>query len=491
MLEGDLGSVSLNAEALNLEITGIACDSRRVRPGYLFAALPGSTTDGRAFVASAIESGASAILAPKGALEDVDVNVPLIEDDNARQSYAVLASRFHARQPETIAAVTGTNGKTSVVTFLRQIWAALGYRAASTGTLGTRASGDGMSLDYPGSLTTPDPADLHETLADLAAHGVDHLAMEASSHGLDQYRLDGVRVRLAAFTNLSRDHLDYHGSVEAYLAAKRRLFTELLDADGTAVLNADSDTFDDFATVCRSRGCRVIGYGEAATDIRLIHVERFADGQRITVGLSGREISVRLPLIGDFQVSNALCAAGLAIASGGDASDVMDALGALTGVRGRLELAGTLPNGAAVYVDYAHTPDALETVLRAIRPHVSGQLRVVFGCGGDRDAGKRPEMGKAAATHADTVIVTDDNPRSEAPETIREQAMAGCPDAQNIGDRADAIQAAIQGLAAGDLLVVAGKGHEQGQTIGDAVRPFDDVSVVRDAIAALGGEGLE
>lgn len=489
MLEGDFDGVSLSADTLNLEITGVACDSRRIKPGYLFAALPGSAADGRAFVSSAIESGASAVLAPTGAISGSDINVPLIEDDNPRRSYAVLASRFHALQPETVAAVTGTNGKTSVVTFLRQIWSALGHRAASTGTLGTRASGDGISLEYPGSLTTPDPADLHETLADLAGHGVNHLAMEASSHGLDQYRLDGVHIRLAAFTNLSRDHLDYHGSVEAYLAAKRRLFAELLDVDGTAVLNADSDTFDDLATVCRSRGCQVIGYGKAAADIRLLEVERFGDGQHIKVDLMGREASLRLPLIGDFQVSNALCAAGLALASGGNGSDIMEALGQLTGVRGRLELAGTLSNGAAVYVDYAHTPDALETVLQAMRPHVAGQLHVVFGCGGNRDAGKRPEMGRAAATHADAVIVTDDNPRSEEPESIREQAMAGCPDARNIGDRADAIHEAVRGLAAGDLLVVAGKGHEQGQTIGDEVRPFDDVTVVRNAIASLGGEG--
>jgi len=337
-------------------------------------------------------------------------------------------------------------------------------------------------LDYPGNLTTPDPADLHKTLADLAGHGVDHLAIEASSHGLDQYRLDGVRTGLAAFTNLSRDHLDYHGDEATYLAAKRRLFTELLDADGVAVLNADSAAFDELAQACRARGCRVMGFGRAGMDIRLLNTEFLNDGQRVTISVSGRETTIRLPLIGDFQVSNALCAVGLAIASGDDAQAVLEALGALQGVRGRLEQAGTLPNGATIFVDYAHTPDALVTVLRAIRPHVTGQLHVVFGCGGDRDSGKRPEMGRAAAEHADRVIVTDDNPRSEDPAAIRDQAMAGCPQASNIGDRAEAIRIAVENLGPGDLLVVAGKGHEQGQTVGDEVRPFDDVSVVQGAI---------
>ena len=470
------------ADAPLAEITGIACDSRRVEPGFLFAALPGTVANGRAFIGDAVERGAAAVLAPMGAVASADLNIPLIEDANARRSYAVLAARFYGRQPKTVAAVTGTNGKTSAVIFLRQIWAALGHRAASAGTLGTQARGGGLVLDYPGSLTTPDPADLHETLADLAGHGVDHLAIEASSHGLDQYRLDGVRTGLAAFTNLSRDHLDYHGDEATYLAAKRRLFTELLDADGIAVLNADSAAFDELAQACRARGCRVMGFGRAGKDIRLLNTEFLNDGQQVTISVSGRETTIRLPLIGDFQASNALCAAGLAIASGDDAQAVLEALGTLQGVRGRLEQAGTLPNGAAIFVDYAHTPDALVTVLRAIRPHVNGQLHVVFGCGGDRDSGKRPEMGRAAAEHADRVIVTDDNPRSEDPAAIREQAMAGCPQASNIGDRAEAIRIAVENLGPGDLLVVAGKGHEQGQTVGDEVRPFDDVSVVQGAI---------
>lgn len=473
------------ADAHLAEITGITCDSRRIKPGFLFAALPGTEVDGCAYIGEALERGAAAIMAPTGAIASNDIAVPLIEDSNARRSYAVLASRFHGRQPETIAAVTGTNGKTSVVNFVRQIWCALGHRAASAGTLGTQARGDGLVLDYPGNLTTPDPADLHETLADLAGHGVDHLAIEASSHGLDQYRLDGVRTGLAAFTNLSRDHLDYHGDEATYLAAKRRLFSELLEVDGVAVLNADSAAFDDLAETCHVRGCRVVGFGRAGADVRLLDAESKIDGQQITISVSGRESTIRLPLIGDFQVSNTLCAAGLAIASGDDAQAVIEALGSLKGVRGRLEHAGTLPNGAAVYVDYAHTPDALVTVLRAIRSHVDGQLHVVFGCGGDRDSGKRPEMGRAAANNADRVIVTDDNPRSEDPALIREQAMVGCPKALNIGDRAEAIRTAIANLKTGDLLVVAGKGHEQGQTLGDEVRPFDDVSVVQDAIGEV------
>lgn len=490
MLEGMLDGVNQNVDAQLAEIaeiTGIACDSRRIKPGFLFAALPGSMADGRAFIGDAVARGAAAILVQSGlastaAAASTDITVPLIEDANARRSYAVLAARFYDRQPETIAAVTGTNGKTSVVNFLRQIWCALGHRAASAGTLGTQARGGGLALDYPGNLTTPDPADLHKTLADLAGHGVGHLAIEASSHGLDQYRLDGVRVHLAAFTNLSRDHLDYHGDETTYLAAKYRLFTELLDADGTAVLNADSATFDDLAAVCRTRGVRVIGFGQAATDIRLVNMEHFGDGQQVTLSLSGRETTIRLPLIGDFQVSNVLCAVGLAIASGDDTQAVIEALGTLKGVRGRLERAGELPNGASVFVDYAHTPDALVTVLQAIRPHVKGQLHVVFGCGGDRDAGKRPEMARAAADNADRVIVTDDNPRSENAASIREQAMAGCPQALNIGDRAEAIRVAIANLGPDDVLVVAGKGHEQGQTVGDEVRPFDDVSVVQAVI---------
>lgn len=485
LLEGVYHDVNHYANAPMAEITGVACDSRRVEPGFLFAALPGTQTDGRAYIHDAVKRGAIAVLAPMGTGVPTDITVPFIEDENARRAYAVLAARFHRRQPEFIAAVTGTNGKTSVVSFLRQIWCALGHRAASAGTLGTQARGGGLLLDYAGSLTTPDPADLHETLADLAGHGVGHLAIEASSHGLDQHRLDGVRVSLAAFTNLSRDHLDYHGDEAAYLTAKRRLFTEILAPDGIAVLNADSAEFDDLSGACSARGCRIVGYGRAGKDVCLLNTEILNDGQLVTLSVSGRQTTVRLPLIGDFQVANALCAAALAIASGEDGMAVVEALALLQGVRGRLEQAGTLPNGAGVYVDYAHTPDALATVLRAIRPHVQGRLHVVFGCGGDRDAGKRPEMGRAAAENADKVIVTDDNPRSEAADAIRAQAMAGCPDALNIGGRANAIGAAIDDLSHGDLLIVAGKGHEQGQTIGDEMLPFDDVTVVQEAIRGV------
>ncbi len=485
MLEGDGKNVGVDAHALTADITGIACDSRRVEPGFLFAALPGTAADGRAFITDAIAKGASAILAPHGTTPDdlPEPAMPLITDQNPRHRYALMASTFYARQPASVAAITGTNGKTSVATFTRQIWSALGMRAASTGTLGTRATGGGLDLNLGGSLTTPDPADLHRTLAELAGYGIEHLAMEASSHGLDQYRIDGVDVAIAAFTNLSRDHLDYHGDEATYYAAKRRLFSDLLRSDGVAVLNADCTQFDELAAVVRKRGATMIDYGRAATDIRLDEALPVGDGQGLRLCVNGRDVERHLPLIGSFQTANVLCALGIVLASGADLMSALDALETLRGVRGRLQHAGKLPNGASVYVDYAHTPDALVNVLQAVRPHASGRVSVVFGCGGDRDSGKRVEMGRAAAGHADQVFVSDDNPRSEDASAIRAQAMTGCPDALEIGDRAEAIQRAVAALEAGDLLVVAGKGHEQGQIVRGEVLPFDDVDVVQRAIA--------
>ncbi|MFO0996498.1 MAG: UDP-N-acetylmuramoyl-L-alanyl-D-glutamate--2,6-diaminopimelate ligase [Alphaproteobacteria bacterium] len=460
------------------DIQGLTADSRRVRPGYLFAALPGHKTDGRAYIADALARGAAAILAEPGAITDLPV--PAVADANPRRRLALMASRFYGQQPRMIAAVTGTNGKTSVVNFARQVWRTLGHSAASLGTLGITS--DAGHED--GSLTTPDPVALHETLARLASDGITHLAFEASSHGLEQFRLDGVEIAVAAFTNLTRDHLDYHGTTEAYRAAKLRLFRELLRAKGVAVLNADAGEASAFRAACVSRGLTVLDYGRTARAIRLESLEPEPTGQRLVIALEGQRHEIRLPLVAAFQAMNALAALGIAIGSGENPSRAVKALEALSGVRGRVERVVTLANGAAVYVDYAHTPDALETVLTALRPHAHGRLVVVFGCGGDRDRGKRPIMGEIAARLADGAIVTDDNPRGENAAVIRRQVMAGCPDAQEVSSRAEAIATAISGLAEGDVLVIAGKGHERTQTIGDAVMPFDDAEVARQA--ALG-----
>ena len=393
-----------------------------------------------------------------------------------------MAARFFKRQPATVACVTGTNGKTSVVAFLRQIWAN-DRPAASAGTLGVEiggfASGAAPDLEHAINLTTPDPVDLHASLAELAGHGIDHLAMEASSHGLQQFRLDGVRVSAAAFTNLTRDHLDYHGGMDGYLAAKLRLFADIVVDGGAAVVNADALYCDAFEQAARARGLSVFTVGAAGTDIVLRGLDADGAGQVLDLEVLGSRRAVRLPLPGIFQAANALCALGLAVATGGDPVAATDALERLNGVAGRLEHVGRHASGADVYVDYAHTPDALRSALEAMRPHARGRLHVVFGCGGDRDPGKRPEMGAAAAAAADRVIVTDDNPRTEGPARIRLEAMAGCPDATEIGERAEAIAAAIDGLGGGDILVIAGKGHETGQIIGTETRPFDDAEVAR------------
>jgi UDP-N-acetylmuramoyl-L-alanyl-D-glutamate--2,6-diaminopimelate ligase len=403
----------------------------------------------------------------------------VIEDENPRLRLASLAARFYGRQPATVAAVTGTNGKTSTVQFARQLWALLGHKAASLGTLGITAPG----MDRYGSLTTPDTVSLHRALAELADAGIDHLAMEASSHGLDQYRLDGVKVAAAGFTNLSRDHLDYHGSMEVYLAAKAMLFDRVLPPGGAAVLNADTPEFTPLSELCARRGHRLIGYGAQAKELVLLDLLPLPHGQRLKLEVFGRVHDIRLPLAGRFQCMNALCALGLVIGGGADADDATAALEKLGGVHGRLELVANHPSGAPVYVDYAHTPDALETVLRALRPHAERKLVVVFGCGGDRDRGKRPVMGELASRLADRAIVTDDNPRTEVAAAIRREVLAGCPpDAEEIGDRGEAIRAAVRDLGEGDVLVIAGKGHEQGQTVGTEVLPFDDAEVARTAV---------
>ncbi|MGE4220245.1 MAG: UDP-N-acetylmuramoyl-L-alanyl-D-glutamate--2,6-diaminopimelate ligase [Alphaproteobacteria bacterium] len=464
-----------------IEVAGLTADSRAVRPGFVFAALPGSRHDGRAFVPDAVGAGAVAVLG----LPDTPVpaGIPLIADPNPRRRLALMAARFHVRQPETVAAVTGTNGKTSVANFTRQIWAALGHPAAALGTLGLIAPGHAPGA----SLTTPDPVALHATLADLAHDGIEHAALEASSHGLDQSRLDGVRLRAGAFTNLTRDHLDYHGSMDSYRAAKLRLFDTLLAPGAAAVFNAETPEAETIARIAARRGLRPISYGLDKGDIRCIARAATDTGWRLHLSVLGEAFRLTLPLPGEFQIANALAALGLAIGCGETPGRVAPLLAGLTGVPGRLEHAGRTAAGAPIYIDYAHTPDALATVLKALRPHAAARLTVVFGCGGDRDRGKRPEMGAIASAMADRVIVTDDNPRSEDPAAIRREIMAAAPAATEIGDRRQAIHAAVATLADGDLLVIAGKGHETGQIVGETVLPFSDLAVARDAIAATGG----
>ena len=469
------------------EIAGLTADSRQVKPGFLFAALRGTARDGRAFAAEAVARGAVAILTDDAAALNLDPDgrrrVAIVIDANPPRRLALMAARCYRRQPRIVAAVTGTNGKTSVAHFAREIWQALGHPAASLGTLGL-VSPAGRR---PGALTTPDPVGLHRDLGELAAAGIEHVALEASSHGLAQFRLDGVRVAAAAFTNLTRDHLDYHGDMASYRAAKERLFSELLAAGGPAVLNADSPEFAHLARLCRERGHRVVAYGEApAADLRIVDRAPRPTGQRLATVLFGRRHSVELPLFGAFQAMNVLAAVGLVIATGDAPEAVLAILPRLSGVPGRLQFVGAAAGGAAVFVDYAHTPDALATVLAALRPHTERRLLVVFGAGGDRDRGKRPLMGRAATELADRVFVTDDNPRCEDPADIRRAILAAASGAVEIGDRQAAIAAAIAELRRGDVLVIAGKGHESGQIVGVDVLPFDDTVVARAALRSAG-----
>lgn len=470
-----------------LEITGVTCDSRRVEPGFVFAAFPGSQVDGRNFIADAVARGAAAVVVPDDDDVDYDVDVPIIRDHDARRRYAILAAGFAGRQPNHIAAVTGTNGKTSVAWFARQLLNASGIAAGSAGTLGmlaTSAAGDTLHR-VDGSLTTPDPSDLHRDLKAVAESGVEHLVLEASSHGLDQRRLDGVRVQACAFTNLSRDHLDYHGTEDAYLAAKLRLFDTLVMDGGVAVVNTDARYAEAFTSAAQRRGLGVLSVGSGChADYKLLSQNAVASGLAIIVEINGEKRSTVVPLIGGFQAENALVALGLAVALGADLDQAFDGLSTLNPAPGRMEFCGT-KGSANVYVDYAHTPDAIAIALQAINPHTNGKVHVIFGCGGDRDPGKRPEMARAAADNANVVYLTDDNPRSEDPAVIRKAALAGAPDAIEIGDRMSAIRQAITGLNDDDVLVVTGKGHEQGQTIGDQVLPFDDRDAVRQVLAEL------
>lgn len=459
-----------------LDIAGVTADSRQVVPGDLFAALPGSHADGRAFIGEAVRRGAVAILAPSDTTwPDGVPERPLLLDREPRQRLARIAALLAGKQPAAVVAVTGTNGKTSTVEFLRQLWTLAGHTAASLGTLGLIAKG---FVPGPG-LTTPDPISLAESLAGLARAGCQHAALEASSHGLDQFRLDGVRLTAAGFSNLTRDHLDYHGTEDAYRTAKLRLFAELLPEGAPAVACADMDptTLNALRDIAARRHLKLHTVGENGAHWRLVRAEPRPDGQDLTIDADGTEHTVPLALPGRFQADNVMLAGVLAEVLGMEA--VVSRLPRLSGVRGRMELAARLPNGAAAYVDYAHTPDALERLLAALRPHTTGRLIVVFGAGGDRDRGKRPLMGQAAARLADCAIVTDDNPRSEAPAAIRSAILAACPAALEIGDRARAIEAGLTMLRPGDVLAVAGKGHEQGQTIGTVTVPFDDVAAIR------------
>jgi UDP-N-acetylmuramoyl-L-alanyl-D-glutamate--2,6-diaminopimelate ligase len=460
-------------------VTGLAVDSRAVKPGDVFFALAGSKTDGARFIDSAILSGAVAIVGdhpPQG-----DLRVPFVTTPNPRRALAQAAAKFYPRQPATIAAVTGTSGKTSVAAFTRQIWQRLGHASASIGTIGLVSP----KRTIYGSLTTPDPIALHRQLDEITSDGVTHLAFEASSHGLDQYRLDGVRISAGGFTNLSRDHMDYHPDVAHYLAAKLRLF-DLVAAGGAAAISADHDCSPAVMDAARGRGLRIVavgGKGDGAGEgIRLIEADIDGFAQKLTLEHRGRRYAVRLPLVGEFQIENALVSAGLAIGTGSEPDAVFAALEHLEGAKGRLERVGER-NGAPIFVDYAHKPDALAKALQALRPYARRKLVVVFGAGGDRDAGKRPLMGAIATENADGVIVTDDNPRSENPHSIRAAILSAAKGAKDIGDRAEAIRIAIAALQPGDALLIAGKGHETGQIVGDRILPFSDHDAVAAALA--------
>jgi UDP-N-acetylmuramoyl-L-alanyl-D-glutamate--2,6-diaminopimelate ligase len=470
----------LDARHADIKVSGVTADSRMVKAGDVFVAIAGGKTDGARFVDSAIAAGAVAIVAERAPPGPLPASIAFVRVANARRALAAMAANVFPRQPRTIAAVTGTSGKTSVAAFTRQIWAANGHPAASIGTIGI-VSPRGQSY---GALTTPDPVALHRSLDALAGDGVSHLAIEASSHGLDQYRLDGLRIAAAAFTNITRDHLDYHPSFEAYLAAKLRLFKDLMPPGATAVINVDHDHAAAVTSAAQARGLAILTVGRSGSGVRLVDSVRDGFGQKLQLEHGRKVYRIRLPLVGEFQTENALVAAGLAIATGDDAGAVFAALQRLDGAKGRLERVGE-SRGAQIFVDYAHKPDALGKALEALRPYAAGDLLVVFGAGGDRDRGKRPLMGAVAAAKADRVIVTDDNPRSEDAAAIRAAIMAAAPGAIEISDRREAIRRAIAELRAGDILLVAGKGHETGQIIGDRIMPFSDHEAVATALKEL------
>jgi UDP-N-acetylmuramoyl-L-alanyl-D-glutamate--2,6-diaminopimelate ligase len=463
-----------------LEVTNITAASAAVTRGSIFAGLPGSKVDGAAYIPDAVARGARVVIAGRGKGARVPEDVVLIEVENPRRALALIAARFAGAQPDIAVAVTGTSGKTSVADFTRQIFASCGRQAASLGTIGVVKPSGAIY----GSLTTPDPVTLHATLASLASEGVTHLAFEASSHGLDQHRLDGVKLTAGAFTNLGRDHMDYHPSVSAYLDAKMRLFRELLDPGQPAVINTDGACADDVNAIAKARGLKVMTVGRAGDLLRRKSLANDGFLQVMKVEALGRNYDIRLPLVGEYQVENALTAAGLAIAAGEDVDHVFNALAHLRGVPGRLEIVGERNGGLAI-VDYAHKPEALSAALAACRPFVTGKLICVFGCGGDRDKGKRPIMGAIANRDADVVIVTDDNPRTEVASAIRAEILAASPGATEIADRGSAIRAAVDMMGTGDVVLVAGKGHETGQIIGTTTTPFSDHEELTRALGNL------
>ena len=483
-----LSSLGLTAQGgANPAITGVAVDSRAVKEGFLFAAMPGSKVHGGEFIQYALRMGAAAVLTDKegaqiAAKECAEAEVAVIITDAPREALARTAALWYAAQPAHMIAVTGTNGKTSVSTFVRQIWIEMGLNAVNLGTTGVEGA-----WSAPLAHTTPEPITLHRTLAEAVENGITHAAMEASSHGLDQRRLDGVTLRAAGFTNFTQDHLDYHQTFEVYFDAKAGLFARVLPEDGTAVINIDDPKGIEVAAIAKARGAAVITVGRDGGDLHLMGQRFDETGQDLRFTWQGKTYQKRLNLIGGFQADNVLLAAGLVIACGADAGEVFDTLPDLTTVRGRMQMAGVRGNGGAVFVDYAHTPDAIATALQAMRPHVMGRLIAVIGAGGDRDPTKRPLMGQAAHEHADVVFVTDDNPRSEDPAEIRAAVMLGAPESIEVGDRAEAILRGVDAIGPGDALLIAGKGHETGQVVGDDVLPFDDVEQASIALAALDG----
>jgi UDP-N-acetylmuramoyl-L-alanyl-D-glutamate--2,6-diaminopimelate ligase len=475
---------NIDPKFAGLAIEGITLDSRKIGKNFLFAALKGEKVDGSQFIEPAIKAGAVAIVCDADVNVKVPDDIPLIRVQNPRQLFSFIAAKFYDKQPEVIAAVTGTNGKTSTVHFAREMWKHLGKHSASIGTVGIYDSNGKYEYDRTNFLTTPDTVKLHQIINELAGNGVTHLAMEASSHGLDQFRLDGVHVKIAAFSNLTRDHLDYHGTFENYLNAKLRLFNNVMAEGGVAVLNADIPEFDQLVAACQKRGHKIISYGKyehgkKPNYIQLFTLTNTSEGQQVAFEISGKVYNITTPLIGEFQAYNLLCALGMVLASGANVDEAVAVLPMVSCVPGRMEKVGS-----NIFIDYAHTPDALEKALAVLRPHTKGKLWVVFGCGGDRDKGKRPLMGKVAAALADKIIVTDDNPRSENPADVRRDIMVAFAgeDVVEIGDRHEAIEYAVSKMGKGDMLLIAGKGHEKTQTIGSQVLPFDDVQVAREVV---------
>lgn len=469
-----LQNTSLSFENSDLEISGITSDSREVKAGFLFAVLDNGVTNGAQYIPQAVQAGASVILAPKSEQATAE-NVLFLHSENPNKDFGIMLKNFYQAQPQNIAAITGTNGKTSIADFVRQMIFALGYNAASMGTLGLIKNNQ---APLPFNNTTPGAMTIHKTLHDLKQDGFEYLIMETSSHGICQYRVSGVDFKVAGFTNLTQDHLDFHKTMQNYYEAKKLLFTDIMPKGGTAVLNADIQVFEDLQKVCLEAGHKVITYGHKGKDIQVLQEEPLNNGQNIKINYFGKNYDLFVPLAGDFQVMNILCALGIASALTGKKEELLSLVPQIKGAKGRLQYIGTTTKGGAVYVDYAHTPDAIENILTSMRSHTQNKLHILFGCGGDRDKTKRPIMGKIAQDLADFVYVADDNPRTENPETIRQEIMQGCPNALNLGDREKAIAYAMNQLKKGDVLLVAGKGHETGQYINGKILPFNDEEVV-------------